>query len=837
MADILCAASDGDNTAAATWQIVDLTSANESESNTIVVPTTYATTYTPFAPGVITIDGIGVRLSNRTGTTGTFSVELYNTTLGASVAGTEVTIDCADFSGSTTARLNGGWYFFKFASPVVLLAATNYIVRFKTSSATQISLFGSTATTPSKFVRTTTTKSPTTGDNRIVVGEWTAAGTTVTRTVTLDDTGAAIDYGGGATSIVTPALSIGGGGIVLAGTTASTTYVQKISGNVVVYNGGILRIAASGSEMPTSSSFTWTFDCVANCDFGIDVRPGGEFTAYGESKQRWTLLTSNKAAASTSIQVVSTSGWNVGDVLLFAPTGTSATQGEIKTILTVDSPVQVTLSAGLTNAHTGTGDCVGEVGNLTSNVKIVGKSTTVGTFVCFRESSIAELDNVEVQYYGSLTNSRRGVEIQHLTTSTNSGVLNSCSFRDCISSGGVGAYSNGSLFYITNNIVSSSVSTTAMLFIASSTTPTSFNVSGNLMSTIGISGTLAVNYNSRNNATCTFENNNIAGFTTAISVTTVYIVITEVIISGCKIHSCTNGISSTTSQKKTVSLSSFVCCANGALGMCGHANFISCDFIGNSTAGFSGTLGATLWAVTVLTSCTFRGRTSFAQASGIVFSSAYNHASSITLNNCTFGVSIAHTAADVNITASFGGTVILNNCTLASTNEVNSTAHTFLDESALIALQRIDGTTENHRTHVMQAIITPDSTISRTASPSLRITPKSSTIPCNTSLFSFKVPVNSGQACTPVVYVRESEAGDGAAYNGSRVDLYVKANYNLGITSDTLLATATAASDGAWEGLTGTTATVADAGVLEFYVVCNGTTGWINIDDFTATNA
>jgi len=99
------------------------------------------------------------------------------------------------------------------------------------------------------------------------------------------------------------------------------------------------------------------------------------------------------------------------------------------------------------------------------------------------------------------------------------------------------------------------------------------------------------------------------------------------------------------------------------------------------------------------------------------------------------------------------------------------------------------------------------------------------------------VPVNSGQACTPVVYVRESEAGDGAAYNGSRVDLYVKANYNLGITSDTLLATATAASDGAFEQLTGTTATVTDAGVLEFYVVCNGTMGWINIDDFTATNA
>ena len=93
----------------------------------------------------------------------------------------------------------------------------------------------------------------------------------------------------------------------------------------------------------------------------------------------------------------------------------------------------------------------------------------------------------------------------------------------------------------------------------------------------------------------------------------------------------------------------------------------------------------------------------------------------------------------------------------------------------------------------------------------------------------------SSLSCRCACHVRRLYVG--AAYNGSRVDLYAKANYNLGITSDTLLATATAASDGAWEGLTGTTATVADAGVLEFYFVCNGTTGWINIDDFTATNA
>lgn len=46
------------------------------------------------------------------------------------------------------------------------------------------------------------------------------------------------------------------GGTVLAGTTASTTFVQKISGNVVVYNGGALRLGTSGSRMPSTSSFT-----------------------------------------------------------------------------------------------------------------------------------------------------------------------------------------------------------------------------------------------------------------------------------------------------------------------------------------------------------------------------------------------------------------------------------------------------------------------------------------------------------------------------------------------------------------------------------------------------
>ena len=94
----------------------------------------------------------------------------------------------------------------------------------------------------------------------------------------------------------------------------------------------------------------------------------------------------------------------------------------------------------------------------------------------------------------------------------------------------------------------------------------------------------------------------------------------------------------------------------------------------------------------------------------------------------------------------------------------------------------------------------------------------------------FRVAVNNGQTVTPSIYVREN-----ASYNGARARLIVKENAAVGITSDTVLDTATAASDEAWEQLTGTTAAVTDDGVLEFVVDCDGTAGQLNVDDFTAT--
>lgn len=53
----------------------------------------------------------------------------------------------------------------------------------------------------------------------------------------------------------------------------------------------------------------------------------------------------------------------------------------------------------------------------------------------------------------------------------------------------------------------------------------------------------------------------------------------------------------------------------------------------------------------------------------------------------------------------------------------------------------------------------------------------------------------------------------------------------LNYSTNTVLATASA-SAGTWETLTATfTPTV--TGVYEFYVDCDGTTGWINVDDWS----
>jgi hypothetical protein len=69
-------------------------------------------------------------------------------------------------------------------------------------------------------------------------------------------------------------------------------------------------------------------------------------------------------------------------------------------------------------------------------------------------------------------------------------------------------------------------------------------------------------------------------------------------------------------------------------------------------------------------------------------------------------------------------------------------------------------------------------------------------------------------------------------YNGSQPRLVCKANPALGVDVDTVLDTMTVAW-GNWEVLTGNTPTaVGDHGAFELVVDADGTTGWVNVDDW-----
>jgi hypothetical protein len=99
-------------TTATTWATVDTSVTSGTAATYLAVETSAAALSTTeasnraaagFTPGAITIDGIGLRIANRTGTTGTLSVQLFNLTDTAVVVGTSVTVNCSDLPAFTTA--------------------------------------------------------------------------------------------------------------------------------------------------------------------------------------------------------------------------------------------------------------------------------------------------------------------------------------------------------------------------------------------------------------------------------------------------------------------------------------------------------------------------------------------------------------------------------------------------------------------------------------------------------------------------------------------------------------------------------------------------------------
>lgn len=814
----LVASATGNFTAAGTWKL----GANEldSEANGYVITTT-PTDGSNFTPGAITIDGIALKLKARAASpTGTLTVAIRNTT--DSVTDATVTVNVADLPAdsldSSAAQVMNGWIVFQFGS-VTLTAAKNYAIRVSTSSANQVTVYrDATASNPSRILRTTTTQAPAAGDKLVVSGELTGAGTSNAYTVTMDNT-ASTKFG----SIGTQSLIVSQGGTLTFGTSASTAYLLTIAGIIHICRGGTLNVGAGGGRMPSTSSGVIQFDCTSNLDSAIRVNGGGTLNLYGATKQHWTTLTADRSAGAAVLTLASTTGWAANDEVGIAATERNSSHNELKIIQTVDSATQVTLTTNVSNLHKGSTPVRAHVQNLTRNVKILGESNSLRGYVTIYDGATINVSYVECKWLGE--NAAVGGENDaafHCFNAQTSGVLieygafQACSrmFYSPLTTGDGYVVKYNSAYNIDREGV----------WIADAA-KSSWTIDNNvaIKNTVGVDLFYILNLRgtfTNNVANCsanygfqiqdgndqpfgTFSGNEgycNAGFGMFINAVTLF---------------CT--LSSTTMWR------------NGNHGVCaGGANyglvFDGVSVWGNNGAGIFHQSSFGRWLYRNVNS---GSDATFTQSYGV----RMNISGIITVENSVLGVATSHYTAHGTADFSINSLIMVE----AFLNDVDFGHATLkVDNGGLYSIVRCtkyDATAGDHRTFCAFATAVTstqeswqtDTTNYNTASPSLKLTPKSANYKLRSPVVA-RFAIASGASKTVQVYIRK----DGA-YNGATPRLIMLANPAIGIDADTVLGSG--GGSGSFSAVSGSTGTAAADGVIECVVDCDGTAGFINIDD------
>jgi hypothetical protein len=821
---VLFSVQSGNWTTSTTWKVVDPTSFANTETSATTLTVAFQTS-TTFTPGAITVEGIAVKVSSRVASpSGTITVRL--STGGNAVAGTTVTLNVSDLPLMVTASAPTSfyWCYFKFASPVVLLAATAYSVQSTTSVGSQVSLGYSTTTT--NWIRclvTSTNATPAATDTLIVAGENTAAGVGVDYTVTMDNTSATIF---GSNSAVFPALEIGKRGIVNFGISASTNYQLICNGAVNIGGGGVLNIGTSGGPIPSSSSALIRFTMSTTNLYQINVRQQGSLYSYGATKNARALLGSNASVGASSITTYTSTDWNRNDNIVIAPTTNVATTFNFLTMSATASGTTITLTATLSNAKTiwDNTDC--EIINLTRNVRIVGPSSSVDCLHTYNGQTTIDMGYTEINF-GAISNS---------VTDSLSGSLirfTGCSFwgssgRNLITDiqipAGVTMSFDDCVFHNFNSIITSNT-------LASSTQSTvRFTNSWGIRAVSSWFFPSGSNCFTMDNCRFISSGGNAIVFGNNSSYDTGPIIIRNCVFkcnsnsgfgfnAGAGAYTNIGDQHDFSNNRMYLNLSAGFA-AQGGVGYSYGWIIGKFEAFSNATANLnlSGSgdfkfLGATLYG----------GPT---QASPIGVRSA-NPILPITFENFIMST---HSTADVSLIQTAGTSqLIFKNSSFLSTTKVQSPTTQFSKPSYVYSSRdnQVDGT---HFIYRYNGTLRSDLIIFRTSPSSLRISPLSSVFKIESN--PVFVPVESGKTITVGVWVRRSVIGDGAAYNGNLPRLICKVNSSTwtGLT-DVVLATASAASNGAFEYISGTTPVAIDNAAFEIVVDCDGTAGWVNVDD------
>lgn len=824
----------GNWTASSTWALVENSTWTQvlatQESGTTALTTAFQASATFTVPSIQTLQGLLLKIQSRVNTGGnTVTARIFNQTGGAVVANTTVTIDALDMPNGNA------WVFFKFPANATLNTATTYRVELASNVASSATFYRKNVTAANWTfgLVTATNQAPAATDQIVIQGQNSGFNIFQTLTVTVDNTAATV-YGPNVAGAA--AIEVSGLGVLQYSTAGGVNTQLNLDGNLVLNQDGIFRMGQSSAPIASTSTALLKFDNASNVQYGVNVRTGGIFQTYGQSKVGRTTLASTAAPGATSITINDTATWNVLDQVALATTVRGQIgQSEVVGISAGGTGTTFTTSA-LVNEHDGSASSTvarADVINLTRNVTIQGVSTTLQTYLTTAATCSVSCANTAFYFFGSATAGARGLE-SNITSGTFS--FTGCAFAyfEVASSAGILLNAATSIATVSDCVFYRQSALAVGMNTAITLTSNTLSVTDCVAIGGTAMGTVAL-YNLTANAG-TYTNLVGAGGSVSAFILQSNAISPTLTSSNWTAYCCTsaniqlNTISENTESNALFSnVLSYRSAAEGILvgssttGACINTVISGGRLFGNATRGM--TMGF-VFSVAVKGLHVYN-EVGYDQPSGIVFN---NHIENSYFDDCQIGVILPHSTADVrDVCPRNEHVAYFRNCLFGSTTEFSGQSN-YTPQSA-VGSARHDQTAGVQKMFKKYGTITLDSSFYKVSAPSQRLTPTDATQKLLSQEKRIAVP--NGQAAEISVWVRKSIIGDGTPYNGNEVQIKVLADPAIGISSDTVIATSSSYAFGTFEKITGTSPVVTDNGVIRVVATCDGTTGWANIDLWT----
>ena len=844
----LASIASGSFTGSSTWGVINEQSfqAGAATTNQTSVTTSFVSLGTFVPSSTITVSDIGIRLKGAT-ITGTFSAQLFNVTANSAITDSTVTVNTSSFNFDNLSSISGSWYSFKLPSNITLTSGVSYAIRVLGSIAGNTLIMSTTngsPTTAHRFLITTTNQAPASTDDLWVMSEWVTGSTVNEITVTMDNTTSATTFGSGAANF--GGINLSTNSYLSYGTNASTNYYLRLNGFIWLGCGAYFSMGTTGNTIPSTSTAVLEF---SGSGQGFNTISTGQLpsqfhtvTVLGAGVNPtypYALLSADVASGATTFTTNVSTDWKNGDQIVLAGTGAVATGQDLRTMSGDASGTTVRVSATLTNAHGGSGDIVAEVINLTRNVKIRNSSGSQGVMTL--NNVLMNFQGVEISSMGIVTFTGNGEKRMEYSSYYNSNyITNGAIFGSNVQINYncfyncpyffIGPFGNINATAVDSSVITNSISFNYFILATGASTGTatsitllldSYNFIGNRMS--GLNGSVGGSI----------------GTGSLIFYTTASLYgerIMNGIVSGNTLHSSVAGIgASTVAFLRIYDFNVWrISSTYTALSITSADNlkFYNCNFYGNANASGQAVINSCRGIEFV--NCNFRAGTTITASRGV----GLQQFSETKFQNCTFGTGQTHSTGDVIVSSAKGINAIFENCVLSSPTKFSSLTNIYFNSA--IKLQRYQQINNNNYTYTTLGNSAQyDGTIFKTGNASTRLVPLTTTFKLQSPYKT--IPISSGSSATISVWVRKSSISDisGTNYFGSQPRLilgYSPSVFNYTGQTDQVLSTMTGSTFGVWQELTATIPyTAYTNGGFQVYVDCDGTAGWINIDDWSVT--